>query len=98
MESRVISVRADSPVYDALQLIDKKRLRGLPVVDERKRCLAAAREPAPVVVAAPVPFPPPVIAPPPPAAPPKVEAPKVSWWVAAWRVVRCWIFKCEAAK
>ncbi len=39
MESRVISVRADSPVYDALQLIDKKRLRGLPVVDENKRCL-----------------------------------------------------------
>jgi manganese-dependent inorganic pyrophosphatase len=39
MESRVISVRADSPVYDALQLIDKKRLRGLPVVDEQNRCL-----------------------------------------------------------
>ena len=39
MEPRVISVRADSPVYDALQLIDKKRLRGLPVVDENKRCL-----------------------------------------------------------
>ena len=39
MEPRVISVRADSPVYDALQLIDKKRLRGLPVVDERNRCL-----------------------------------------------------------
>jgi manganese-dependent inorganic pyrophosphatase len=39
MEPRVISVRADSPVYDALQLIDKKRLRGLPVVDEQKRCL-----------------------------------------------------------
>jgi manganese-dependent inorganic pyrophosphatase len=39
MEKRVISVRADSPVYDALQLIDKKRLRGLPVVDENNRCL-----------------------------------------------------------
>lgn len=39
MESRVISVRADSPVYDALQLIDKKRLRGLPVVDDQNRCL-----------------------------------------------------------
>jgi len=39
MESRVISVRADSPVYDALQLIDKKRLRGLPVVDDENRCL-----------------------------------------------------------
>ncbi len=39
MEPRVISVRADSPIYDALQLIDKKRLRGLPVVDENNRCL-----------------------------------------------------------
>ena len=39
METRVISVRGDSPVYDALQLIDKKRLRGLPVVDENDRCL-----------------------------------------------------------
>ncbi len=39
MERRVISVRADSPVYDALQLIDKKRLRGLPVVDASNRCL-----------------------------------------------------------
>ena len=39
MQPRVISVRADSPVYDALQLIDKKRMRGLPVVDERNRCL-----------------------------------------------------------
>ncbi len=39
MEARVMSVRADSPVYDALQLIDKKRLRGLPVVDEKNRCL-----------------------------------------------------------
>ncbi len=39
MESRVISVRADSPVYDALQLIDQKRLRGLPVVDDQNRCL-----------------------------------------------------------
>ncbi|HEX8311916.1 MAG TPA: putative manganese-dependent inorganic diphosphatase [Chthoniobacteraceae bacterium] len=39
MQSRVISVRADSPVYDAIQLIDAKRLRGLPVVDERNRCL-----------------------------------------------------------
>ena len=31
MQPRVISVRADSPVYDALQLIDKKQMRGLPV-------------------------------------------------------------------
>ena len=39
MQPRVISVRADSPVYDALQLIDKKQMRGLPVVDESNRCL-----------------------------------------------------------
>ncbi len=39
MQPRVISVRADSPVYDALQLIDKKQMRGLPVVDAANRCL-----------------------------------------------------------
>lgn len=39
MEPKVISVREDSPVYDALQLIDKKRMRGLPVVDDGNRCL-----------------------------------------------------------
>jgi len=39
MQPRVISVQADSPVYDALQLIDKMRLRGLPVVDREDRCL-----------------------------------------------------------
>ncbi len=39
MERRVISVSATSPVYDAVQLIDQKRLRGLPVVDEHRRCL-----------------------------------------------------------
>ncbi len=39
MQPKVLSVRADSPVYDALQLIDQKRLRGLPVVDEQNRCL-----------------------------------------------------------
>ncbi len=39
MQRRVISVRKDSPVYDALQLIDKKQMRGLPVVDEANRCL-----------------------------------------------------------
>ncbi len=39
MQSNVVSVRADSPVYDALQLIDQKRMRGLPVVDESNRCL-----------------------------------------------------------
>ncbi len=39
MQPRVISVREDSPIYDTLQLIDKKRLRGLPVVDGDNRCL-----------------------------------------------------------
>ncbi len=39
MQPKVISVREDSPIYDALQLIDKKRLRGLPVVDGGNRCL-----------------------------------------------------------
>lgn len=39
MQPHVISVRADSPVYDAVQLIDQKRLRGLPVVDGANRCL-----------------------------------------------------------
>jgi manganese-dependent inorganic pyrophosphatase len=39
MQRQIISVRADSPVYDAIQLIEQKRLRGLPVVDERGRCL-----------------------------------------------------------
>ncbi len=33
------SVRADSAVYDAIQLIDEKHLRGLPVVDEQRRCV-----------------------------------------------------------
>ena len=39
MQQRVFSVRADSPVYDAIQLIEARRLRGLPVVDEHRRCL-----------------------------------------------------------
>ena len=39
MQPHVVSVRADSPIYDAVQLIDRKRLRGLPVVDERNHCL-----------------------------------------------------------
>jgi manganese-dependent inorganic pyrophosphatase len=33
------SVRSDSAVYDAIQLIDDKQLRGLPVVDENQRCV-----------------------------------------------------------
>jgi lysozyme len=63
--------------------------------DERKRCLAAAREPAPLGATAPVPFPPPVIAPP---AAPVVEPPKLPWWRSLLARLRCWIFKCEAAK
>lgn len=39
MEPHVVSVRGDSPVYDAIQLIEQKRLRGLPVVDGSNRCL-----------------------------------------------------------
>jgi manganese-dependent inorganic pyrophosphatase len=39
MQRQVISVRTDSPVYDAIQLIENNRLRGLPVVDETNRCL-----------------------------------------------------------
>jgi manganese-dependent inorganic pyrophosphatase len=39
MESRVVSVGRLTTVYDALQLIETKRLRGLPVVDEENRCL-----------------------------------------------------------
>jgi manganese-dependent inorganic pyrophosphatase len=39
MEPNVIYVHQDSPVYDAIHLIDQKRLRGLPVVDGGDRCL-----------------------------------------------------------
>ncbi len=39
MEHRVISVRGSTTVYDALQLIEQKGLRGLPVVDDSNRCL-----------------------------------------------------------
>ena len=39
MERDVISVRADATVYDAIHLLEKKRLRGLPVVDDQKRLL-----------------------------------------------------------
>ena len=39
MQAQVLSVREDSPLYDALQLIEQKRLRGLPVVDGGNRCL-----------------------------------------------------------
>ncbi|MEA3189173.1 MAG: manganese-dependent inorganic pyrophosphatase, partial [Chthoniobacter sp.] len=39
MEPEVISVRADSTVYNAVQIIERHRLRGLPVVDDAGRCL-----------------------------------------------------------
>ena len=39
MNRDVLSVSADSAVYDALQLIDKNRLRGLPVIEEGNRFL-----------------------------------------------------------
>ncbi len=39
MQPKVVCVNADSPVYDAVQLIDQKNLRGLPVVDEEGLCL-----------------------------------------------------------
>ncbi|MBA3542905.1 MAG: putative manganese-dependent inorganic diphosphatase [Chthoniobacterales bacterium] len=39
MERDVICVQADSTAYDAIHLLEKKRLRGLPVVDGEKRLL-----------------------------------------------------------
>ncbi len=39
MQPHVISVHADTPLYDAIQLIEKRHLRGLPVVDDHRRCL-----------------------------------------------------------
>ncbi len=39
MQPQVISVRSRSTVYEALQLIEQKQLRGLPVVDDGNRCL-----------------------------------------------------------
>jgi manganese-dependent inorganic pyrophosphatase len=39
MNRKVICVHADTPVYDAIQLIEQKNLRGLPVIDENNRCL-----------------------------------------------------------
>ncbi len=39
MQANVISVRGRTTVYDALQLIEQKQLRGLPVVDDANRCL-----------------------------------------------------------
>ncbi|MEO5717607.1 MAG: putative manganese-dependent inorganic diphosphatase [Chthoniobacterales bacterium] len=39
MERDVICVQADSTVYDAIHLLEKRRLRGLPVVDGARRFL-----------------------------------------------------------
>ena len=39
MERNVIYVHADSTVYDALHLIEQRRLRGLPVIDGERRLL-----------------------------------------------------------
>lgn len=39
MQREIISVRADASVYDAIQLIAQKELRGLAVTDDENRCL-----------------------------------------------------------
>ena len=39
MQPNVVSVHVDPPIYDAIQLNDRRRLRGLPVVDDRLRCV-----------------------------------------------------------
>jgi manganese-dependent inorganic pyrophosphatase len=39
MERNVVSVRRDSSAYEAIHLIERERLRGLPVVDDKNRCL-----------------------------------------------------------
>ncbi len=39
MERDVLSVHADSTAYDAIHLLEKKRLRGLPVIDSDRRFL-----------------------------------------------------------
>ena len=39
METKVISVAHDSSIYQAMNSIEKKRIRGLPVVDADNRCL-----------------------------------------------------------
>jgi manganese-dependent inorganic pyrophosphatase len=39
MQPNVVSVHVDTPIYDAIQLIDRRRLRGLPVVDDRLKCV-----------------------------------------------------------
>jgi manganese-dependent inorganic pyrophosphatase len=39
MQRDVISINAESPIYEALQLVEEHRLRGLPVIDQDRRCL-----------------------------------------------------------
>jgi manganese-dependent inorganic pyrophosphatase len=39
METQIISVAYDSSIYHAMNSIEKKRIRGLPVVDADNRCL-----------------------------------------------------------
>ncbi len=39
MERDIVSVRADSAVYDAIQLIWEKQFRWLPVTDDKNRCV-----------------------------------------------------------
>ena len=39
MTREVVSIRADHPVAEALRSIERRRVRGLPVVDEAGRCL-----------------------------------------------------------
>ena len=39
MQEEVISITADSSIYEAIQLIERKQMRGLPVIDGQLRCL-----------------------------------------------------------
>lgn len=39
MEPKIISVKGRTTVYEALQLIENRQLRGLPIVDDANRCL-----------------------------------------------------------
>lgn len=39
MEEEVVSITADSSIYEAIQLIERKQLRGVPVIDGQLRCL-----------------------------------------------------------
>ncbi len=39
MHHEIVIVHTDTPIYEAIQLIDRHRLRGLPVVDDHFRCV-----------------------------------------------------------